>query len=595
MVTLVALSAVLQACGLGDGDKVSSTDVERAVATEIDAGSVEVLLPAGAATGGELIVEEGAAPTDVPAGVVPIGPSAEVSLAGGTLHGTMQVSFEPPAALAPDQVPIVMAKGESGEWRWLPTAWDAEQRVTAELAHPGQLYLARFDRTPWLEDTSADFIDKATRPSKAPAPTCGDEAAATESGLQVTGEQSQLLTWCAGVVTIESDPTGSSADVDYYAEGVQATVLRMTNSSRLFKEVGYPEGWAPVDGSGPGLPGQELRERLGLSGSTREGLATRVLAPGEMLTLLLPDAGAGTTGTVTADLSAAAWTLSALDFATSTYARLVSGVDEELGDDAWQAREQLLAAVASPAAATAASAVGSESALTELRECLAPVTDVILMDREAAQRLVEGVFGCAPSVSRSGFAAEYGVGAATMADGVATNVLAGLPSTLELEDEPWAQVADAATDPEAGVQLWVGPPPAHEHDYTDLPHVFGPGDEVEVEEWSPEFNDYVAERLSLLGASNEAEPDATGSATCAEGSFTVTRYRTDGFARAEEVSCTGDAWTLVLGRTADGWREIDDIQQDRYFGCSVLGTYSVPAFVAGEMCLDGTEPQEYTG
>ena len=460
---VAVVSALLSSCG--SDYESDSTEVEAVVPTEVRVGTVEVVIPAGAATGGELEVQEGPEPANVPEGVVPLGPTTRVSLSGGTLDAAMQVSIEPPAELTPDQVPIVMAQDDGGEWRWLPTAWDDEQRVAAEMTGPGQLFLARFDREPWLEETGADFADKATSPSKVPAPTCGDEAAAVEAGLQVTSEPGDLLLWCAGVDTIESNPSVSGADTDYYTEGVQATVLRVTNSSRLFKEVGYPEGWAPVDGSGRGLPGQELRERLGFAGSTREGLATRVLPPGETLTLLLPGAGVDTVGTVTADLSAAAWALSALDFSTSTYARLVAGVEEELGDAAWKGRDQLLTAVSGPRGANpedTASSKGepsiAESAPEELRECLSPVAEVILMNRDAAQQLLDEVFGCTAPLLRPALGEEYGVGSATMADGVAANVLAGLPSTLAGEDRPWAQVSDAMTDPQAGLQIWVGPP-----------------------------------------------------------------------------------------------------------------------------------------
>ena len=82
-----------------------------------------------------------------------------------------------------------------------------------------------------------------------------------------------------------------------------------------------------------------------------------------------------------------------------------------------------------------------------------------------------------------------------MADGVATSVLDGLPTTLEGDAEPWAQVSDTLTDASAGFQVWVGPPPAQEYDYSEAPHVFRPGDEVDVEEWSTEFTAYVEERL----------------------------------------------------------------------------------------------------
>ena len=81
-----------------------------------------------------------------------------------------------------------------------------------------------------------------------------------------------------------------------------------------------------------------------------------------------------------------------------------------------------------------------------------------------------------------------------------------------------------------------------------------------------------------------------------EATFAVSRYRTDGWALATETPCDGEPWRLVLGRLDTGWQEIDEIQQDPYFGCSVLGTYSVPVFVAGTTCLDGAQqPQEYTG
>ena len=75
----------------------------------------------------------------------------------------------------------------------------------------------------------------------------------------------------------------------------------------------------------------------------------------------------------------------------------------------------------------------------------------------------------------------------------------------------------------------------------------------------------------------------------------IERYRTDGFALARQVGCDGEEWRLVLGRLSDGWQELDDIQQDPHFGCSVMGTYSVPAFIAGDTCLDGEQTQEYTG
>lgn len=579
LVAAALMLVSLAGCGSDDEYQLIGTDVQRAVETEVRAGAVEVVLPAGAASGGRLVVQEGPVPDVVPEGVLALGPSAMVSLFDGSLDGSIEVSFDPPLELTPDQVPVVMAKDDVGEWQWRPTTWDGGQDpVTAELERPGQVFLARFDRTPWLTELAEDFAAKANDSAKAEQPTCGDEESLLDGGLQLSSEPGAVLVWCAGVDTIESNAAVAGADADWATAGVQAPVLRLRNSSRMFTEVGYPADWPAVDGSGKGaLAGQALRERLGLAGSTRAELSTRVLAPGDTLTLLLP---ADPAGTVTADHSAAAWTLSVLDFATSTYTRVVSGVDRALGRRVRAARTELMAGLSSPSA--------EESASAAVRECLAPVAGVMLMSRDAAQQLVDRAASCAPTLLRPSLVEASSGASSAMADGVATTVLDGLPTTLEGDEEPWAQISDVMTDASAGFQVWVGAPPAQEHDYSDAPLVFRPGDDVDVAEWDTEFRAYVEERLAAL--LTETEDPA-----CPDGGLAISRYRTDGFALASEVGCDGDPWRLVLGRVEAGWQEIDEIQQDDYFGCSVLGTYSVPPFIAGDTCLHGEQIQEYTG
>jgi hypothetical protein len=488
LVVLIAAAGSLGACGLADSDEQSSVDVQPVSDTTVEAGSLTVVVPAGAATGGELALQEGGAPTLVPEGVQPLGRTTVVALLDGSLDGTMSLSFEPPAELTSDQVPVVMAKEGQADWQWLPTSWEGgDAPVTAELSNPGQVFLARFDGTHWLDESVEEFVSKANNPSKAHDPDCGDTAAAAARGLEVTSEDGDTVKWCAGVDTIDSNPATSDYDVNPTVEGVQAPVLRVTNNSRMFEEVGYPEAWPAVDGSGHAMAGQELRTKLGLAGTIRDGLASRVLAPGETLNLLLPAGGTAVTGTVTADLSAAAWTLSALDFGTSTYTRLVAGVDEELGEQVRANREALFARLAptsvsgdgEPQAPLPTGGVvepeGSEDAettveepvpavsdedLDRLRECLAPVSEVILMNQDAAKQLVDEAMSCAVSFLRPVLAEQYGTGPAQMADGVASSVLSGLPSALRDDDAPWAEIPDALTDPGAGHQVWVGPPPA---------------------------------------------------------------------------------------------------------------------------------------
>lgn len=112
-------------------------------------------------------------------------------------------------------------------------------------------------------------------------------------------------------------------------------------------------------------------------------------------------------------------------------------------------------------------------------------------------------------------------------------------------------------------------------------------------EWSTEFTAYLEERLAALA--DTAMLASGGAEGCPEGALSVSRYRTDGYALAGEVGCDGEEWRLVLGRTHAGWQELDDIQQDPLFGCDVMGMYDVPAFIAGDTCLDGEQTQEYSG
>ena len=236
--------------------------MQRAVETEVEAGPVEVVLPAGAATGGKLAVQEGPVPENVPEGVLPLGPSAMVSLFEGSLDGSMEVSFEPPVELSPEHVPVVMAKDAQGEWQWRPTTWEGgESPVTAELTSPGQVFLARFDRTPWLDDLAEDFAAKANNPSKVEEPTCGDEESLVDQGLQLSSEPGEQLLWCAGVDTIESSPTVTGSDVDYLTEGVQAPVLRLTQQQPDVQRGRLPRRVAGGRRVGPWRPGRPAAAR----------------------------------------------------------------------------------------------------------------------------------------------------------------------------------------------------------------------------------------------------------------------------------------------------------------------------------------------
>ena len=76
-----------------------------------------------------------------------------------------------------------------------------------------------------------------------------------------------------------------------------------------------------------------------------------------------------------------------------------------------------------------------------------------------------------------------------------------------------------------------------------------------MDEWDPELNAYVEDRLDELVEDNDAEPaESTGGVvvgtSCPEGEVSVRRYRTDGFALAGVVTCAGESHTVVLAREA---------------------------------------------
>jgi hypothetical protein len=266
---------------------------------------------------------------------------------------------------------------------------------------------------------------------------------------------------------------------------------------------------------------------------------------------------------------------------------VVAGADGDLGKAAGVADRGLPADLAG---GLTPGSTGSPS-LRAVHDCLAPVADVRTLDPRTAVTLLKAALHCAPHY----FARTLGRTAVDPAglrlvDHVGAVVLNDLRRALAASADSWDAFPGTTTS--SAYRIWLGPPPPQELDYESAPMVFRVGDPVDVPEWTPEFRAYVRERLDYLVTDSDT---ASG---CDEGTFTVRRYRSDGFALAGQVSCGGVPHQLVLGRLTDGWHEIDDTQSTAddpaaHFSCELMRLYSVPAFVAGDQCTSGSEVQDY--
>ena len=336
---------------------------------------------------------------------------------------------------------------------------------------------------------------------------------------------------------------------------------------------------------GQGATGSAVRSALGLGTPPPVGRAARYLGGGETLTLHpLPTSQ----GDVTAELTPTAWLVSSLLAAGDAYADVVADSDGDLGKAATTAADGLPADLA--LGLTPGSA-GSPS-LRAVHDCLEPVTVDDALDPTGAEKLLRAAVHCAPHY----FARPLGrVGASPaslrLGDHVGRVVLNQLLRALTAAGQTWN--AFPGTTQGSAYRIWLGPPPPQELDYEAAPMTFAVGAAVDVPAWTPEFSDYVRERLDYLVTNSDT--DAAG---CADGSFTVRRYRSDGFALAGQVSCGGVPHQLVLKQLDDGWHEVDDTEAtaddpDAHFSCSLMRLYSVPAFIAGSRCSDGAEVQDY--
>ncbi|CAA9320817.1 MAG: hypothetical protein AVDCRST_MAG34-1431 [uncultured Nocardioidaceae bacterium] len=581
----LALVGSISACS-DEGTALVSTDVDPVHATTLTTVDATLHIPPGSASGGTVTLGPATLPDDVPSGVEPLGPAAAVLLEGGSLTAPATISFPAPEGLRRGDVLAVVWRQPGGGWTWLPAAWqDRRRRLAAEFTEPTAGFLARVDTTAWLNGFVDEFVGRVSATSGAKPPSCADEAVDLDSG----GDAGKQVRWCLG-----ADDRGA--------------VLKVTNDTRLYQEVSYPEGWQAL---GDALPVTGVNGLLGLEAPPEPGTAARLLAAGETVALRLP-VGALTDDTgstvpseaseeqraeVAAAVTVPAWALSSLVAGADVYREVAARIDGTAGKRVARAARGLPGLLERGPAGGPPTSPGVQ----DLHRCLSPVHGTSSLDRANAARILTTAFGCVPGVLRRTTAAVAEDPAADPAvdpaldrlvSRVGAETLEGLSTALESSPDAWAAVPGETGD--STFRIWLGEPPPQELDYTSAPLVFGVGDDVEAaspRDWTPELRSYLAERLELLAAGDP-------SSGCPTGSFAVRRVRSDGFALATQVDCDGEIHHVVLKRLEDGWHELDDAEvagpaDDALFDCDLMALHSVPAFVAGDSCLTGSESQDY--
>jgi hypothetical protein len=568
---LALVTGSTSACSGGASEPpATSTRVDPVQATVLHTGNVSLRIPPGAASGGTVTLTAATPPSQVPVGLTPLGPAAAVLLAGGTMAAPATLSFLTPASLRRGDLPVVVWRTRTG-WTWLPTSWRSGDRtLDVSFSQPSAGYLAKVDVDSWVEGLRKSFVDQVTTAADVSPPYCAGQADAVSAGLASGSDPGAQVRWCVGVE--DGQP-----------------VVRVTNETKLVSEVTFPEAWQVAPGEG--ATGAAVRSALGLGTAPPVGRATRYIGGGETLTLHPASGTPSVAGQVIAELTPAAWTVSALLAGADAYSGVIAGTDERLGQAASTVAHGL------PADLAAGLTPGSQDSpsLRAVHDCMAPVAGVRSLDPADSTHLLRAALHCVPHYfTRTLGKAGADPAGLRLADHLGAVVLNGLRRALADSAGDWD--AFPGTTKASAYHIWLGPPPPQELDYESAPMVFPVGGTVDVPAWSREFQAYVRERLDYLVTNSDAGSDA-GSG-CPNGSFTVRRYRSDGFALAGQVSCGGVPYQLVLKRTTDGWHEIADVQAaaaapGAHFSCDLLRLYSVPAFIAGDQCTSGSEVQDY--
>jgi len=354
----------------------ATAEIQAGSATTLTAAGITVTVPDGAVAAGttvKLTVAEGVESPLLAEGLAALGPRVTVDVPGGLTQPATVTFPAPPGVDDESVIPVVAWQDGAGDWRWVPTTYDASQgTVSATVDHFSFGFLGGIDVKKWVSDRWNSFRNFITGRAGAAQPRCGDEAAARAGGVQVTSDSGDRVKWCFGVEN-------------------GRRVLKITNNTRTYLQITYPETWHVADGASISLDVDTVARAFGAVVAKPRGTAARIVDGGDTLTLIVPD---GASGRVTAESSVIAWTFSAILFGAETYALVARAAGSTLGTAAKNAVDRLAVLLGATSEAT--------SEVKALSECLKGMGGLVTLETaDTAWDTLKFAWQCVPQLMKS--------------------------------------------------------------------------------------------------------------------------------------------------------------------------------------------------
>jgi hypothetical protein len=438
-ITAVLLGAALVLSGC-TGQGATAASAEEGARASAD--GVTVTLPPGSIHGaGELTVstdlEMPKAWPESNGLIFPLRP-VEVTLAGAELVGEATVTFA--GHDVPDgHVPVVMWQSDSGDWELLPSTTAEDGSVTARTRHFSWGFLGSFDPAAFVRDHAADLGRNVLGRAGADQPTCGNEQAPREAGVEVVSDSGDVVKWCFGI------------------EGGEQ-VLKVTNNKTTFVEITYPDSWAVRDGQSTSVSSEAVARAFGTaladlsSGSSTR--TARVVDAGDTLTLVVPD---GRGGLVVSQISTLAWALTGIAMGLEIYGGVASalkagGIASTSTGTFGRVMDRL----------TGANLSGYDAAL---RSCGKAISDATEHEGDPGKGFATLWVGCVPGLMQADVAATglrmFAVGAVLA---VVSTAVSAVYTAAAIVTSGLRELWDTAFAPKSGganvYRIRVNPPPA---------------------------------------------------------------------------------------------------------------------------------------
>ena len=299
------------------------------------------------------------------------GPVYELSLHGAGLHRPVKISIPVPVpeqrgiAAGPDAVMLSYYDSVAGQWRSSPATYDpASRTLSADIPHLSDWAAMKLDPQQMLDAMHSALLG-FLGVANSPRPDCPGSGSLASSGVHVTADTDDLVSWCPDVTS-----TG--------------VVLRIVSKRTYALEASYRSDWSAAL-AGPVDPvTHEILKRIPVitPGASGPGVHTSIIPGGAELDV---QPQPGTSGRVLIGASGEGIFIDALTYAATTlamvYGRLpgaaastavkTSEVISDMFTDSGCVKE-LGAAYGNPDVSTSQSAGGLFRSLTDVAaSCLA--------------------------------------------------------------------------------------------------------------------------------------------------------------------------------------------------------------------------------